>query len=717
MEPLAFPSPMNPRLKAALRYASRFGWRVFPLRGKEPRTSDGFLSATTDERTIREWWERWPDSNVGIACDSEHGPIVIDLDAHKAHEYSATKFLKRLELPEEGLITRTAISREGRLHLYFGPMRDGTTLKRMIRPFVHHGHKVAIDILGDGGYVVAPPSIHPETGEPYRWDRRIDLAPFPKRLFRFLKKRSIKQIAPPLPEIIHEGERDQLLTSLAGSMRRRGASPRAIFEALRIENASRVRPPLSDSQLQKIAKSIGAKDPIQEAENMTDLGNVRRFVSQHHERLRSILSKRSNPWYVWTGSHWEPDRTGEAMRLAKQTVRSIHREADSVKDEERQGALQEHAYRSEGAERIRAIVDLAKTEPEIAIREDQLDRDLWLFNMRNGTIDLQSGKKWKHKKTDYITKISPVEYDRRARAPRWESFLSEIFDGDKALIGFIKRAMGYTLTGDTREHALFFCYGKGRNGKSTFLEVFRELLADYSIQADFATFQSTRNDGPRHDLARMRGARLVTAIEAHSDRSFDETVLKQMTGGDTVTARNLYESSFEFKPQFKLWLAANHLPLVREQTEALWSRILMIPFTVVIPPHKRKKNLGLHLIKELPGILNWVLEGCQEWKRNGLMAPDTVRKAIDDYKEEYDVASEFFITRCNLSADEWTSRSALYQSFADWWQETRGRNPLSHTVFNRLITERSDIRPKKRGGLRGWRGIGIKDVRSSNYRR
>jgi hypothetical protein len=205
---------------------------------------------------------------------------VIDLDAPKAHEYSGFKFLKRLELPEEGLITRTAISREGRLHMYFAPMRDGTQLKRMIRPFTHHDKKVAIDILGDGGYVVAPPSIHPETGEPYRWDQRIDLAPFPKRLFRFLKKRSIKQIAPPLPDIIREGERDMLLTSLAGSMRRRDASPRAILEALRIENASRVRPPLQDAQLQKIARSIGSKDPAMEDEHLTDLGNVRRFVSQ-----------------------------------------------------------------------------------------------------------------------------------------------------------------------------------------------------------------------------------------------------------------------------------------------------------------------------------------------------------------------------------------------------------------------------------------------------
>lgn len=703
---------MNPLLKAALRYANRYGWRVFPLEGKEPRIKGGFRSATTDERTIKRWWKKWPDANIGIACDSEHGPIVIDVDEPKDEETSGFKFLEKLELPREGLVTRSAVSREGRLHLYFLPMRDGTQLKRMIRPFGPKDRKVAIDILGDGGYVVAPPSIHPDTGEPYRWEAKIDMAPFPKRLFRFLKKGSINKIAPPLPEIIREGQRDMLLTSLAGSMRRRGASPRAILEALRIENASRVRPPLDELQLQKIAKSIGEKDPAQEDQNLTDLGNARRFVVQHHERLRSILTKKSSPWYIWLGTHWEPDKTGEAMRLAKQTVRSIHDEAERIQDEEKRAAIEAHAFKSEGAERIRAIVDLAKTEPEISLREDQLDRDLWLFNVQNGTIDLQTNKLLKHKKFDYITKLSPVEFNRKARAPRWLGFLEDIFAGDRALIGFIRRAVGYTLTGDVREHCLFFCHGRGRNGKSTFLETIRELMSDYSVQADFATFQSTRNDGPRHDLARMRGSRMVSAIEAHAERSFDATVLKQMTGGDTVTARNLYESSFEFRPQFKLWLAANHLPLVHEQTEAFWSRIFMIPFTVVIPAHKRKKNLGRQLVKELPGILNWALEGCEEWRKNGLMAPDTVRKAIDDYKEEYDVLSEYMKERCRLNEKEWTTRSALYQSFADWWMETRGRNPLSHTAFNRMIGERTDIRPRKREGVRGWRGVGIIDARS-----
>jgi putative DNA primase/helicase len=707
---------MKSLLRYALRYAERYGWRVFPLRGKEPLIAGGFQSASTDKRQITQWWKHWPDANIGIACDSEHGPIIIDFDEPKPHEVSGFKFIKTLELPAEGLITRTAVSRPGHLHMYLAPMRDGTEIKRMIRPFTYHDRKVAIDILGDGGYVVAPPSIHPTTGKPYRWDDRRDLAPFPKRLFRFINRRSIKQIAPPLPEIIREGERDSMLTSLAGSMRRRDASPSAILEALRVENALRVRPPLADSQLEKIARSIGAKESALEDENMTDLGNARRFVAQHHERLRSVPSLMRNPWFVWRGSHWEQDSAGEAMRLAKKTVTSIHEEASAISDEEKRDALRQHAFKSESAERIRAVVSLAQSEPEIVIRQDQLDRDRWLFNVENGTIDLQSGEFYKHRRRDYITKISHIVYDRKAQCPQWEQFLDEVLAGDTALTGFLKRAIGYSMTGDVREHSLFFCYGQGRNGKSTFFEVIRELMADYAVQSDFSSFQSTRNEGPRHDLARMRGARFVSAIEARGDRSFDETVLKQMTGGDTVTARHLYESSFEFKPQFKLWLAANHLPLVREQTEAFWSRIMMIPFTVIIPAHKRKKNLSKQLVRELPGILNWALRGCREWRRNGLMAPDTVHRAIEDYREEYDLVREFFLANCTVDPKQWTSRVALYQSFTDWWSDTRGRNALSQVAFNRMISERAEIKPRKKGGMRGWKGIAIKDVQAG-YRR
>lgn len=703
---------MNDLLKAALRYARR-GWRVFPLNGKEPLIKGGHNRASTDEDRIKRWWDQWPEANIGIACDSENGPIVIDIDAPKKGETGAIKFLRKMGAYKE-LVTRTAISGAGGRHLYLAPMRNGTRIKRMLRPFRDKkGRKVALDILGDGGYVVAPPSIHPDTGKTYKWSEKIDLLPFPKRIFRFLEKRDIHNVAPPLPDIIREGERDSQLTSLAGSMRRRSATPEAILEALRVENAARVRPPLTDRQLKKIAFSIGKKSPVADDEHLTDLGNARRFVAAHHKKVRSILVQR-HPWLVWQGSRWEPDVTGEVERMAKLTVRALYKDAAECTDDDRRDELLKHALKSESSPRIRAMIELASTEPEISLTPEQLDANPWLLNIHNGTIDLKTGELHEHRRGDYITKLAPVFYDEKAECPRWEQFLAEVLDGNTELIEFVQRAVGYSLTGDVREQVLFFLYGQGSNGKSTFMEIIRSLCGDYATQADFRSFQSVRGDGPRSDIARMRAARFVAAVEARGERGFDETIVKQITGTDVVVARKLYEDEIEFKPQFKLWLAANHKPMVKEQTEAFWRRIRLIPFTVVIPANKRKKTLGEKLTKELSGILNWALAGCAEWREHGLMPPTSVVKATKEYKEEHDVLGEFLASNCVLDPKGWTSATSLYTAFTDWWMETRGHRstPVALVGFSRLLSERSDISARKRENIRGWKGILLQDVKS-----
>lgn len=705
---------MNDLLRAALRYADR-GWRVFPLNGKEPIYPGGFTVATTKRRQIKAWWAEHPTANIGIACDSQHGPLVIDIDEPKKHEVDGFKFLRKT-FPDLAETTMTARSRQGRLHLYFSPMKNRSHVKRMIRPFRPDGKKVAIDILGDGGYVVAPPSIHPDTGKPYRWINLIDPAPFPRVVVRHLNKKDVFSVAPPLPDIIHEGERDSVLTSLAGTMRRRGATPEAILEALRVENTTRVRPPLPDKQLSKIAFSIGKKPPHVEDEHRTDLGNARRFIEMNHKKVRAILAQRRRPWIIWSGQRWELDATGETERMAKLTVRTLYKDAMNEPDEEKRDELTKFALQSESAHSIRAMLELAATEPEISLTPDQLDANPWLFNVQNGTLNLKTGELQPHRRGDYITKISKVTYDADATAPLWERFLGEIFDGNDEIIAFLKRALGYSMTGDTREHCLFFCYGQGRNGKSTLLEVFRDLMGEYAAQSTFTSFQVQRNDGPRSDIARMRGARFVSAVEANAEKEFDAATIKQMTGGDTVVARKLYEDFAEYKPEFKLWLAANHKPVVREQTVAFWERIRLIPFNVIIPAERRKKNL-LHLLRaELPGILNWALEGCLEWQRTkGLHEPERVLKATRSYREEHDVLGEFIESVCVLDETGWTATPALYQAFADWWTETRGHRstPLSLVWFGRMLSERTTIKQRKRGNTRGWQGIIVKDVSGS----
>lgn len=688
-------------LTAALRYARR-GWAVFPINGKTPfRGTNGWHDATTDSKQIHRWWRKWPEANVAIACDSRTGPLVIDIDGA-----SGFQLLDHLDLPP----TREAQSRKGRLHLYFDPMANGKIITRMLK-IKHNGRKHDLDILGDGGYVIAPPSVHPETGKRYRWLNKMLIQPMPSHVLKFVlsENRKNTSAAPPLPNRIGEGERDTLLTSLAGSMRRRGASEEAILAALREENATRCDPPMPDGQLRKIARSIAQKPPAGSGERFTDLGNARRFIMQHQQDVRAVPSQRKS-WYIWEGPRWIIDESGEVERRAKGTVRSLYVEASHVSDEETRDAILKHAAKSEQASKIRGLLELAKTEPEITLTMDQLDADPYLFNVENGTINLKTGSIRAHRRKDLITKLAPVEYDEKARAPRWEQFLREVMSEDEELVHFIQNAVGYTMTGDTREECLFFMYGTGRNGKSKFLEVLRTLLGGYAQQADFNTFLARRSEGPRDDLAGMRGARLVTASEADSERGFDSAVLKQLTGGDTIRARHLYESSFEYRPQHKLWLAANHKPMVKEQTEAFWSRIRLIPFTVTFSQVQRDKELLSKLVAELPGILNWAIQGALRWQKEGLQEPKAVRRATKLYREENDVLGEFLVQRCVFEENAWTSTSQLYREFTEWWTETRGARsqPISMGWFGRMLTERPELRQVKQSQIRGWKGISIK---------
>lgn len=698
-------------LTAALEYAKR-GWRVFPLNGKVPyQGTHGHRDATTNAKQIRRWWQEWPNANVGIACDSQSGPIVVDIDGPTGAEFIAS-----LDLPT----TREASSGKAtKRHLYFDPMEDGSKIKRTIKLQPEKdGAKLAVDVLGDGGYVVAPPSIHPETGRRYKWIARTTPAPLPEeiaeavRITREARHGNGKGPAPPLPSKFGSGERDDLLTSLAGTMRRRGASEDAILAALREENQTRCDPPLEDKQLRKIARSIATKKPQPKVENKTDLGNARRFVTQHAAQVRNIAGKY---WLAWDGFRWARDDTGEVDRLAKATVRSIYGEAAALANDDERDALTKWAAKSEDARRISAMLKLASTEPELCVTADQLDADPWVLNCTNGTIDLRTGKLRAHSRADLLTKLVPVAYDVKAKAPRWESFLLEVMKGNAAVAAYLQRAVGYALTGDTREQCLFFCYGKGANGKSTFFEVLRLLLGDYGRQTDFTSFMSrSSSDGPRNDLARMKGARLVTASEAPSDKGFDETTLKRLTGDDTIVARRLYEDFIEFKPEHKIFLAANHKPIVKEQTPAFWRRMRLIPFTRVFAPEERDKKLDKTLRGELPGVLAWAVRGCLAWQHEGLGMPKAVARATHDYQEENDLLGEFIAQRCSLAPTEWCSTVDLFRAFTEWWIETRGQRSASISMgwFGRMLGERVELKPTKKNQIRGWRGIGLRTLHS-----
>lgn len=457
--------------------------------------------------------------------------------------------------------------------------------------------------------------------------------------------------------------------------------------------------------VEKVREWLGLQRENNEpAPHHTDLGNARCLVAEFGENLH--FCNKLGKWLVWNGEIWDTDDSGIVERLAKDTVRNIYLEAGGATNDGDRSSLAKHALKSEAEAHLRSMVNLAKSEPDIPVKISQLDADPWLLNCRNGTLDLRTGKLLPHHPGNLCTKTIPVVYDPDAKCTTWISFLRQVMAENHDLIKFLQRAIGYALTGVTGEQVLFFLYGLGANGKSTFIETCRNLLGDYSQQADFDTFVTKKNDGPRNDLARLKGARLVAAVEAAQGRQLAENVIKQATGGDTITARFLYHEHFEFVPQFKLFLVANHKPTIMGVDEAIWRRIRLIPFTVTIPREHRDKQLLAKLRRELPGILAWAIRGCLKWQEDGLSEPDAVSAATADYRREMDVLADFIEECCVLGEHKTVNAGLLYLTFQAWC-ETNGEEVLTQKKFGTQLRERGFTATKKKG-QRCWVGLGLK---------
>lgn len=440
--------------------------------------------------------------------------------------------------------------------------------------------------------------------------------------------------------------------------------------------------------------------------NLTDMGNAERLVEQHGQDLRYCHLWKL--WLIWDGRRWVQDITAEIKRKAKAVVRNIYGEAKNSTDEKARALLAKHAVRSESDAKIKAMISLAESESGIPVTPDELDTNPMLLCCLNGIIDLRTGELREHKKGDLITKISPVTYDTQATCPTWDQFLNRIMDGNERLIEFLQRIIGYSLTGDTSEQCLFFMYGTGANGKSTFLSVISDLLGDYAKQTDFTTFMQQKHDSVRNDLARLKGARLVSSVEVESGKQLAEVVVKQITGGDVIVARFLHREFFEFSPTFKIFIAANHKPAIWGTDHAIWRRIHLVPFTVTIPPEEQDKKLPEKIKLEMMGIFRWAIEGCLKWQRNGLDVPQEVEAATEDYREEMDILGGFLRDSCVLEPGHSVRAKDLYQKYTDWC-ESNGESAVKQRTFGRKLKERGLKNKKSTGGFVWWFGIGIVD--------
>ena len=538
-------------------------------------------------------------------------------------------------------------------------------------------------------------AVHCIDGRPLDVDRAIAASSLKPR--RRGKKRGKS-------EPFAQGERNAGLVRLGGSLRRKAAGRDELLGALHAANAARCQPPLPEREVVAIVDSLLRYDPASDllVLNLTDAGNAERFRAHAGERFSYVHSWGS--WLHYDGVRWQRDGSGAAVRQALATLRAMAAETDKVPDEDHRGQLLKHALDSESSARLTAMLTLGQAM--LPVSTDALDSDPDLLNVSNGTLDLRSGELRLHDRNDWVTRLAPVPYEADATCPLWEAFLDRVMGGNERLVTFLQRAVGYSLTGHTNEQILLLLYGVGANGKSTFLETLRAILADYSAITDFNTFLKRDSEGARNDLARLVGTRLVSAVEAEAGKPLAEALVKQLTGGDTITARFLFKEYFDFKPQFKIWLAANHKPNVRGSDHGIWRRIRLVPFTVTIPEAERDPLLTKKLAGELPGILAWAVRGCLAWREHGLGMPAEVLAATASYREEMDRFGGFFDEICVLEKGATVTAKELYEAYQRWC-EANGERARSKKALAMVFLERGfeAFRTKR---ARCWRGLRLR---------
>ena len=408
----------------------------------------------------------------------------------------------------------------------------------------------------------------------------------------------------------------------------------------------------------------------------------------------------------YDGRRWVFDENGETKRMTDEIVDQIRSGMQDYLDAlpvdaDSDVAQKEYAKHIKLSRSSKAKTNmLTESQHRVPVNYTQLDRHPSLLCVLNGELNLKTGVLQPHDTTHLITKIAHTEYTDKMDHPLWDKFLSEIFSGDRELIRYVQKAVGYSLTGLTQEHCAFFLYGAGRNGKSTFLDIITEMLGDHAVNIQPETIMLRQTSGgPTSDIARLKGARLVTTSEPSEGARLNEGLLKQLTGGDKVTAALKYENEFEYTPEFKLWMCTNHKPFIRGTDVGIWSRIRLIPFNVQIPEDKMDRQMKFKLRKELPGILAWAVDGCLLWQREGLKQPESVLAAGREYKTEMDVLASFLDDCCEAGGE--AKAGDLFKAYAIWAQ-AGNEYQMSSTKFGREMTKR--YLRRKSGG---WLYVGL----------
>jgi len=438
----------------------------------------------------------------------------------------------------------------------------------------------------------------------------------------------------------------------------------------------------------------------------SDIGNAEVFAQQQKDRLR--YSPSLGQWLYWDDTAWRTDVEIQLDRLAEETVCSFLSEASEIHDRTDRDDFIKWARRSGSRQRQRAMVE--QSRHRLKVDFDDLDRDPTLLCLQRGkTVSLVDGSAHASIPGDYSTKQADVSFNKNAQCPEWLKFLDRIMGSSEPLISYLQKAVGYSLTGKTTEQCFFIAHGSGANGKSVFLNIVRDLAGSYGMNIPMETLMNQKfQSGVSADLAMMRGVRLGTAMEGEIGQKLSEAKVKQLTGGDEITARFLYGNFFQFKPIIKIWMATNHKPQITGDDEAIWRRVHLIPFNVVIPPEERDGDLPNKLREERSGILNWAIEGATRWHLEGLKPPQAVLQAVNDYRSEMDTFDQFCSEAIQTKHGETISKKELNYAY-EQWVAVEGGEHLNPSAITQKIRARGFR--EGRSGTKGrfWRDMALTD--------
>lgn len=707
-------------LERALKYAAR-GWHIFPchslVRGscscgrgascpspaKHPRTRNGHKEASVDLDVITGWWEAWPDANVALATGRQSNVFVVDIDPRNGgfDSFDAYESNRGNALPT----TLISLTGGGGRHLFYSYPADGLNGRPK--------WLLGVDVKADGGYVILPDSNHISGGR-YTWlDEAAPIVGAPLDLLQNIRESGAADSAkPPLPpsrnilEGIGEGERDETLFRWACKLRRQHSTDddggRAIVERLVLDAARNCTPEFPRSEALRKVEQAYAQDHSDDTttwnfeteqgetvRRLTDLGNAQRLIDANIDMVRYVPAW---GWLRWTSIGWERVSDETIDSYARKVPDIIRAESEQFADDpQRRRNFLKWANDTESSGHLTAVGRLAKSDERILDKVDNYDTDDFTLACRNGIVDLRTGELRPYTRDDRVTKNTNVVYDPRFSSDLWDDFLKVSTQGDTEMMTYLQLAAGYTLTGSNAAECFFIVSGPPASGKSTFLDGLHAAMGTYATATQSDTFMYKRGQSAAKDeLARLAGKRLVSVSEIRQGESFNEAIIKQLTGGDKVTARFLYHDGFEFTPQMKLWFATNHDPDTRDN--AMWRRIKKISFDHAVPYERRDTRVKVTIRDpEIGGraVLAWAVRGAVEWYQQGglLKQPASVTNATASYRNEQDRFGAFIDETTEAVPDEHVSLNDMYSLYG-LWSKNNNEFPLKRPQFTQELRTR-----------------------------